>query len=142
MVWDGMFRKAKGVHVWCVCVVYMYKDTCTYMSAHAVGFWGHVQTVHIHCVSMCVAMHTVGMHCQCEHTCKLCRCVYPCILFVCLRECAYVLYVYTCKCIGRYPKRNTEEALAPDQNLNHNSFLKSRRDRREFLRARLILMKS
>lgn len=47
------------------------------MSAHAVGFGGHVQTVHIHYVSICVAVHTVGMHCQCELTCKLCRCVYP-----------------------------------------------------------------
>lgn len=63
-------------------------------------------------------------------------------MFVCLRECADVLYIYTCKHIGRYPKWNTEEALAPDQYLNHNLFLKSGRDRREFLRARLILMKS
>lgn len=70
MVWDGMFAKAKGVHVWCVCVVYMYEDTCTHMSAHAVGFGGHVQTVHMHCISICVTVHTVGMRCQCELTYK------------------------------------------------------------------------
>lgn len=117
------------------------------MSAHAVGFGGHVQTVHIHVhlsvlqctlwvciVSVSSPVNSAGVS---THVWWVFMC-----MFVCLRECADVLYIYTCKHIGRYPKWNTEEALAPDQYLNHNLFLKSGHDRREFLRARLILMKS
>lgn len=146
MVWDGMFAKAKCVYVWCACVVYMYEETCVHVSAHALCFGGNVQTVYIPGVCLCVALLwvyivSVSSPVNCAgvfaHVCWVFMC-----MFVCLHKCAHVLYVCTCKYIGIYPNQNTEEALAADQYLVYNSFLESRHDRKEFLRARLLLRKS
>lgn len=110
----------------CLCSVHVGGDICAHVSAHALCFGGNVQTVYIPGVCLCVALLwvyivSVSSPVNCAgvfaHVCWVFMC-----MFVCLHKCAHVLYVCTCKCIGRYPNQNTEEALAPDQYLDYNSF--------------------